>query len=155
MLKDFNDTASLSDLGVLDDFFFEVGGANLFDICRLLYLLTLIEVMKLAIKELLDQPVQVFSDFVEEHDFSVLMNIRVRIVLLILLSTLVITLSNHRLSRLQTLALFGVHNDHIGEDLGEFLGIEQLRRLLLVASVIDVESFGVVLEDLLEFTDVA
>lgn len=75
MLKDFNDAASLSDLRVLDDLLFKVGRANFLDMCCLLYLLTLIEVLKLTIEELLDQLVQVFSDFVEEHDFSVLMNI--------------------------------------------------------------------------------
>lgn len=100
MLKNFNDTSRLSNLGVLDDLLFKVGGANFFHVSGLFYFLTLIEVLKFAIEELFDQLVQVFANLVEEHNFSVLMNIRVRVILFILLITFFITLSNKRLGRL-------------------------------------------------------
>ncbi len=45
MLKYFNDTSSLSNLGVLDDLLFKVGRANFFHVSGLFYFLTLIEVL--------------------------------------------------------------------------------------------------------------
>jgi hypothetical protein len=46
--------------------------------------LTLIEVLKFTIEELFDKFVQIFANFVEKYDFSVFMNIRIRVVFLAL-----------------------------------------------------------------------
>lgn len=81
MLEDLYDAARVADFRILDDFLLEVGRANLFDKGRLFDLLTLIEVMKFAVEELLDQLVQVLPNLVEEHDLSVLVHIRVSVVL--------------------------------------------------------------------------
>lgn len=58
------------------------------------------------------------------------------------------------MGRFQTLALFGVDNDDIGEDLREFLGVEKLGGFLLVACVVNVKGLCIVLKHLLELTNV-
>jgi len=57
--------------------------------------LTLIEVLKFTIEELFDKFVQIFANFVEKYDFSVFMNIRIRVVFLALGRSFFISLGNH------------------------------------------------------------
>lgn len=58
-------------------------------------------------------------------------------------------------SFLDGLALFGVDDNDIWEDIRELLGVEELACLAAVAGIIYVKGLGVVAEHLLELSDIA
>jgi hypothetical protein len=58
------------------------------------------------------------------------------------------------LHRFDGFTLLRVYNDHIGEDVRELLRVEELRGLLLVTCIIDVENLSVLLEDRFELTNI-
>ena len=155
MFEDFNNATRLTDFRVFDDLFFEICWTYFLHMCSLLYLLSLIKVLQFAVKEFLNQLVQVLSNLVEENDFSVLVNIWIRVVLFALLSSFFISLSDQWLSRFESFPLFRVYDNDIREDFRELLSIEKLGGLLLVSRIIDVKGLSIILKNLFEFTDIS
>jgi hypothetical protein len=87
------------------------------DSVGLINFLRLIDVMQFSIEVLFNQLIQVLSDLIKVYELSVLLNIGVSIVLFV---------RSDGSYRLERLTLLRVHNDDIGEYVGEFLGVEDL-----------------------------
>ena len=115
------------------------------DPSSLLNLLRLIEVVKLPVEVLLYQLIEVLADLIKVHELSVLLHIRVRAVLLVCGDC------GHGF---EGLALLWIDYDHVGEDLGKFLSVEDLRGLTLITRVVDIEDLIVLLEDCFELAHI-
>lgn len=155
VLEDFNYTASLTDFRVFDDLIFEIWRADFLYMGCLLYLLTLIEMLEFTIKEFLYQLIQVLSNLVEENNFSVLVDIWIRVVLFALLSPFFIPLCDQRLSRFECFTLFRVDYGNIWEYFRELFGIEKLRSFLLIPSIIYIKCLSIILKNLFELPDIS
>lgn len=126
MLEDLND--ALRDLGVVDHFSLEGGRAELLDESPLVNFLALVEMVDLPVEELVNEGAQIFAYLIEEDDLPILVGVGVGLsqtVAAALKGRSELTLGDG----LESLALLGVHDYDIWEDLGEFLGVEQLRGL--------------------------
>ena len=150
VFENLNDAACLTDFRVFDDLIFEICWAYFLHMGSLLYLLTLIEMLEFTVKEFLNQLIQVLSNLIEENDFSVLVDIWIRVVLFALLCALFIPLSDQRLSRFECFTLFRVYNDNIWEYFRELFSIENLWCFLLIPSVIYIKCLCIILKNLFE-----